>query len=490
MFVQRLRGEIGVDELAHALGLPARRVRQALFHAMRQMREDLAEAADGEDDDAWLARCRVLVEDGSVVADLVPPLRPSRKAAPAPPPAVGVAPARHRGSGDGPAHQGAAPGPEAIAAQDAPWLFPGLEVVTRETAAVTVADIVQAQAARAAAPGPVAASDAPTASEPHAFFDPATAYVPSRPLKLPPAPPRSRGSGWKWVAALAVLAMVAAWFWRGRAPAPPPAPAVAASPQALPAVPAPALPPPLTSADLPMLALKQAEPDLLEHLPMLIWLAEEGAPDAIAAPPAAAEPPSPAVSDWQALPQEQRRLLAAWAQTWPRLPETARRQLALNAQLWLTLDETRRQRLTETVAAWDALPAAERLAPRARFDAWQQLGPEGRAIARAAAAWLAQLPQERQDERLAQFGALPPERQNRFLRDAATRDVFDTIDAAFPFVPEAARAETLALVHGLAPSARAALREQAKRMSPQQRETLRRKLLALPADERGAAIAR
>src|SRR5690606_11670749 len=144
----------------------------------------------------------------------------------------------------------------------------------------------------------------------------------------------------------------------------------------------------------------------------------------------------------------------------------------------------------ETVVAWDAMPAAERLALRARFDAWQQLGPEGRATARAAATWLAQLPSDQQDGYTVRFQALPPERQARFLRDAATREVFDTIDAAFPFVPEAARAETLALVRGLEPAARIALRDQARRMSPQQREALRKRLLALPADMRSAEVAR
>lgn len=239
-----------------------------------------------------------------------------------------------------------------------------------------------------------------------------------------------------------------------------------------------------------MLALKQAQPDLLDRLSMLIWLAEVGAPAAIAASPAVVEPDNPVVSDWPSLPEEQRRLLAGWAQTWPRLPETARRQLAMNAQLWLALDETQRQLLTERIAAWDAMPAAERLAPRARFDAWQQLGPEGRATARAAATWLAQASPEQQQELADTFQALPLNQQSRFLRDAATRDVFDTIDAVFPFVPETARTETLALVRALQPAARTALREQAKRMSPQQREALRKKLLALPADARASAIAR
>lgn len=475
VFVQRVRGEVGLEELAQALGLEARRVRQVLFHAMRQMREDLAEAADGEDDNAWLARCRDLVGDGSPVADLAPPLprrEPAAKPS-APEPALPE-----------PKHSEPKPAP----AQNSPWLFPGLEVVTREQAAITDADIARGQAAREAIPNPVAAS---TASEAHTFVDPAMAYVPSTPLRLPPAPPRANRSAWKWVLALiTALALVAVWFWWPRAPSTPPAPATATSQQAAAFVPTPALPPPLTSADLPLLALKQAQPDLLDRLSMLIWLAEVGAPAAIAASPAVVEPDNPVVSDWPSLPEEQRRLLAGWAQTWPRLPETARRQLAMNAQLWLALDETQRQLLTERIAAWDAMPAAERLAPRARFDAWQQLGPEGRATARVAATWLAQASPEQQQELADTFQALPLNQQSRFLRDAATRDVFDTIDAVFPFVPETARTETLALVRALQPAARTALREQAKRMSPQQREALRKKLLALPADARASAIAR
>lgn len=488
MFVQRLRGESGVDELAHALGMDARRARLALFHAMRQMREDLAEAADGDDDTAWLARCRVLVEDPGVVADLLPQRRAkavSAAAIPAPSefrmPAVATVSIPQTV----PAHE--APALEA-SEQEAPWLFPGLEVVTRTTAAVTDADIAQALAVPDAAPATLAAAEPPATVT---FVDPAMAYVPSRPLKLPPAPPRPARSGWKWAVILILLALVAMWGWRQRATLPPSSAPVAAPASPSAPIPAPALPPPLTSADLPMLALELAKPGLLEHLPLLLWLAEEGAEGIIAAAPVVdAEQPSQAVPDWQALPPEQRQLLAAWSQTWPRLPEAARRQLVLNAQLWVALDEPQRQRLTETVVAWDAMPAAERLALRARFDAWQQLGPEGRATARAAATWLAQLPSDQQDGYTVRFQALPPERQARFLRDAATREVFDTIDAAFPFVPEAARAETLALVRGLEPAARIALRDQARRMSPQQREALRKRLLALPADMRSAEVAR
>src|SRR5690606_6233957 len=72
LFVQRLRGESDVDGLAQALGIDARRARLALFHALRQMREDLSEADDVADDSAWLTRCRELVEDPSVVADHAP----------------------------------------------------------------------------------------------------------------------------------------------------------------------------------------------------------------------------------------------------------------------------------------------------------------------------------------------------------------------------------------------------------------------------------
>lgn len=495
MFVQRLRGESDVDGLAQALGIDARRARLALFHALRQMREDLSEADDGADDSAWLTRCRELVEDPSVVADLAPlakaKIRSAGSGAAAPAlrqPAAAPVPASVAVPESGqPVHQAPA---EHSPGQESPWLYQGLEVVTRQTRAVTDADVAQSLAVPQESNPATNAASVP--AEPPAtvtFVDPAMAYVPSKPLKLPPAPPRSGRSGWKWGVAVILLALVAVWAWRQRA-APPPASTPDAAQSSPAPLLAPALPPPLTSADLPMLALEQAEPGLLERLPLLLWLAEEGAEGAVVTPAAEAEPSGQAILEWQALPIEQRQLLGAWSQNWSRLPEAARRQLSLNAQLWMTLDEAQRQQLTETVGAWDAMAAAERLAPRARFDAWQQLGPEGRASARAAAAWLVQLSPEQHDAYVARFQALPAERQARFLRDAATREVFDTIDAAFPFVPEAARAETLALVRGLEPAARAALRDQVRRMSPQQREALRQRLLALPADVRNAELAR
>jgi len=528
LFVARLRGTGTPAALARALDLTAAEAALALQQAMKQMREDLAER---DEDEAWLERCRALAENDASVADLLPELPdtetpPPQPAAPepTPDPVPDIPPVKEQAAPPATEPEPASP----ISAVPA-WLADfkpkeateqsltlqtdfGFEIIVNpaiselqdddeaaageETAAETVPEPKPTPAAPAAPPR--------SAAEPPQVVIPRPQPAPPKPVPKPamPAPaPRPRPQVaatperkpyWIIAFALIVLIAFAAW-WLLRPSAndsavPGPA-STSTSPPPLPIPRTTDSTAPLDSADLPLLALELSEPGLLDELPMLIWLAEQGAPGAFAAAPSD-EPAQDdgAVPEWSQLPVEQRRLLSVWSEAWPRLPNDARRQLAENAALWLALEEADRAALVKKVAEWDAEPAAARLAPRERFEAWRQIGPQGRAQVRAASDWLSVQPAERQQALLLQFSDLPPPQQAAFLRDAATRDAFDTVDAVFPFVPETERGETIALVRSLDPASRAKLREATRRMSPKDREALRRKLLELPPAQRAAAI--
>ncbi len=438
VFVEWLRST-SPGTTAHASHLPDPDAAHALEQAVRWMRHDLAASAE---DETWLERCRTLVENLASVADLLP------------------------------TESGAAPLP--LAAEAAPALS-GRQMLAAED-----------QAAEDQATEACVSEDQADENQ--------TSKIQATLETIAPPPQRATGRRntlWIAVAALIPVIALAAW-WHSQEtkpdePAAPPTVAPVVPPEVQ-AVVADSLPAPLDCADLPLLALELSDPGVLDDLPMLIWLAEEAAPDNITTAAASETEPVTTVPEWPQLSPEQRRLLNNWAALWPRLPGDARRQLADNATLWLALDDTQRHALAEKVDAWDAQSASTRLSPRERFEAWRQIGSEGRALVRASAHWLAMQPGKQQQQWMLQFSALPPQQQAVFLRDAATRDVYESADAAFPFVPETSRGETIALVRGLAPSQRAQLREATRRMNPQQRETLRRKLLALPPAQRADAI--
>jgi hypothetical protein len=311
------------------------------------------------------------------------------------------------------------------------------------------------------------------------------------PEAAPPAP-RPASPVWRRLAwaALALLALgFAATFW---SPAPVLAPG---GTEALPveAAPAPAaaLSDWVTHPDFAQLAAP-ADEVLAADLALLSWMASGEAGELPGAPASApiAETAGAAapVAAFQDLPQPQRALLSPLAGAWPGLVPEIRQRLQANAAHWLSLDTAQRDALLARMRAWDALPAAERANRRGPFAAWQSLAPEERARVRAAAAALAAMaPSQKQAVRDG-FEALPPDQRQDWWLGPEIGANFAQLRPLFAFVPEGERSVLLALLRDLSPEARADLALLARRLPANQRESLRRDLVAAPAAEREALI--
>jgi hypothetical protein len=194
------------------------------------------------------------------------------------------------------------------------------------------------------------------------------------------------------------------------------------------------------------------------------------------------------LAGFQRLPAGERGLLAPLAGAWDDLDAPTRAGLRANAAHWLALDPTGQKALVARMRAWDALPAAQRARRRAPFAAWQALPPDERAqLARLALRFEA-LPEAERSVLRAAFDALPSDaRQDWWLGPQLGRD-FTGLRPMFAFVPEDERPQMLALLRTLSPAARADLASLSRRLPANEREALRRDLVAAPPERREALV--
>lgn len=191
---------------------------------------------------------------------------------------------------------------------------------------------------------------------------------------------------------------------------------------------------------------------------------------------------------FQQLDARQRALLAPLEGAWSGLDDATRAGLRANAAHWSALPRDQQKALIARMQAWDASPAAQRARARAPFAAWQALPEPERAEIRALAERVATLPEAERQVLRAAFDALPAdERQDWWLGPRIGAD-FAGLRPLFAFVPEAERPPLLSLLRTLSPQARANLAELAKRLPAEQREALRRELVAATPADREALI--
>ncbi len=314
-----------------------------------------------------------------------------------------------------------------------------------------------------------------------------------------PLPPKPLSPVWRRVAwaALALLAMgFAATFWTP-APVLPPGGTEALPNEPVP-VPAAAASDWVTHPDYTQLVAPGDE-SLASDLALLSWIASGEAgelPEALEngsgvvpanATAGAPERPS-AVAAFQDLPQAQRALLAPLAAAWPGLEPATLQRLQANAAHWLSLDPAERDALAVTMRTWDSLPAAERARRRGPFAAWESLSPDERRRVRAVAASLGGLiPAQRQALRDG-YEKLPADQRQDWWLGPEIGAGFAQLRPLFAFVPEDERSTLLSLLRELSPEARVDLALLARRLPANQRESLRRDLVAAPAAEREALI--
>lgn len=191
---------------------------------------------------------------------------------------------------------------------------------------------------------------------------------------------------------------------------------------------------------------------------------------------------------FQTLSPGQRQLLAPLAGAWPGLDPATRLRLQQNANHWLGLTPEQRTRLDQRMRAWDALPAAERARQRGAFAAWQALPLAEREQVRVAQARLLALPPAQVANLRQAFDALPSDQRQDWWLGPGIGAGFAQLRPLFAFVPEQERSVLLEILRGLGPEARADLALLALRLPANQRESLRRELVAAPAGDREALI--
>lgn len=204
--------------------------------------------------------------------------------------------------------------------------------------------------------------------------------------------------------------------------------------------------------------------------------------------PAQASAPPPQALAWDALDPTDRIALQPWAQDWDRLPDALRIRLQHNAARWRALTPKQQAALQERLVAWDSITPQQRVRLRARYDALQDMPPDERDDVHRAFERFKALPRARQASLRKRFAALPAEQRSAFLLDAGNRDTIDVARRYFAFVPPDERDATLAMLRGLDAPTRQALRQLAGRLGAEQREVLRRDLLAATPDARAALI--
>lgn len=142
--------------------------------------------------------------------------------------------------------------------------------------------------------------------------------------------------------------------------------------------------------------------------------------------------------------------------------------------------------LQQRVAGWDALSPAERGARRERWQAWQALPAAQRAaVLDAGARFDTLLPQQQQALRL-QFAQLSHAERRGWLLGPTLGAAWPRLEPLLMQVPAAQRQPLLAALHGLSPLQLDDLATLAQRTPPQDRDALRRELLASAPGDRSA----
>jgi len=195
-------------------------------------------------------------------------------------------------------------------------------------------------------------------------------------------------------------------------------------------------------------------------------------------------PPSLQAQAWDTLEAEVRALLQPIRASWDSLPPKDAEQILANARTWLAADPEQQQALRDRHAAWMELPPPQRAAARQRLQAWESLSPAQREALKEGSRRFAELPPNLQEQARERFRELPLEARLAYLLPAEQRAAAALAQRLFPFVGEGEREASLAMLAGLGKDGRNRFEQMARRMSPQQREALRQRLLALPPEQR------
>ena len=180
-----------------------------------------------------------------------------------------------------------------------------------------------------------------------------------------------------------------------------------------------------------------------------------------------------------ALPPALERLL-------PTLPPAQREEILARDAHWRALTPARQQALQLRMARWHALPPAVQAERREQWQAWRALPSEQQARLRRTAIVLAALSES--DRRLLheRYAALDRSEQRGWMLGPALGADYMHLQPLLAQVPAAQREPLLAVLRLMTPGERSDLAVLTQRVAPQQRDALRRDLLATNAGNRAA----
>ena len=180
-----------------------------------------------------------------------------------------------------------------------------------------------------------------------------------------------------------------------------------------------------------------------------------------------------------ALPPTLERLL-------PTLPPAQREEMLAHDARWGALTAAQQQALQQRMARWHALPAAVQAQRREQWQAWRTLPREQQARLRSAAIAFAALSEGERRLLHERYTALDRSEQRGWMLGPALGTDYMHLQPLLAQVPAVQREPMLALLRTMSPAERNDLAVLAQRVAPQQRDALRRGLLATNARNRGA----
>jgi len=296
----------------------------------------------------------------------------------------------------------------------------------------------------------------------------------------------------RWWLVLFLLGLLALAWW-GASYWPGSALRVSSRGEALPLESVPA-PPPLDAATIVthpdyLVLASPGDAGLARDLALLAWFDSEASADTTtpaAATAAPAQDEAPDLTDFTALPESERNLLASARTTWSSLDAATRRRLADQTVDWLQRTPAERDALRQRVLAWDRLASAERARQRAPFETWLQLSMDERGrLGLAAQRWL-QMPEAQQVDARARFAALSADAQRLWWLGPTLGRELAPIAARFAFLPEDQRDAFLVTLRGLDSRGRADFIQLTEHMETGDRERLRQDLQAQAPEQRNA----
>jgi hypothetical protein len=170
----------------------------------------------------------------------------------------------------------------------------------------------------------------------------------------------------------------------------------------------------------------------------------------------------------------------------PTLPPAQREEILARDARWRALPPARQQALQQRMVRWHALPPAAQAERREQWQAWCALPSEQQARLRSAATAFAALPESERRLLHERYAALDRSEQRGWMLGPALGANYMHLQPLLAQVPAAQREPLLAVLRVMTPAERSDLAVLAQRVAPQQRNALRRDLLATNAGNRAA----